>query len=173
MRWLLFAAFFPLSACLGEPAACPPVADETPRLGADGCATAGLVDGECYEDADCRDSVCFDISCRRDPGCLDSDAATECPVDCEGGCADPNVVGYCESDVECDADFRCRTDDRFCVRDRRDPVGNCVGWCVPVCFDTTGFAVFEPGTDKCFVFGDSCPPPGFSLGASTAQCTPF
>ena len=165
-----------LLAC--ETATCPTIDDETPVVGPEGCPIPGLVDNECYEDSDCgSDEVCFDRDCRRDPACTDGDDSTRCPKDCEGICYNPNLAGYCLDDADCsqygDGSERCRRDDRFCLTDRREPDGECVGWCVPACFTAFTYKV-DPVTGKCFVFPDSCTPPGFSCfsgGDPQQSCT--
>lgn len=122
-------------------------------------------EGTCFVDDDCGDpALCFDVECRRLPACYDG--LPECTDACAGVCADATHSVYCLVDDDCDEEFHCRIDERFCLEDRRpDPVAACVGWCVPGCFLIETYAV-DPVSQGCFPFGDSCTPPGFSRPAA-------
>lgn len=119
---------------------------------------------ECLRDEDCGgEGVCYDVFCRRDPGCGDDDVGTPCESPCRGRCVDPAAVGYCRSDDECPADQSCKLffPEDVCVVDRRpESDGACVGYCVGFCFLAPQVRQ-DPATGACIQFGDSCTPPGF------------
>jgi len=120
---------------------------------------------ECLRDEDCGgEGVCYDVFCRRAPGCGDDDVGTPCESPCRGRCFDPAAVGYCTSDDECPAEGgSCKLfiPEGACVVDRRpEGDGACVGYCVAVCFLAQPSRQ-DPATGTCIQFGDSCTPPGF------------
>ena len=159
--------FIPLICCLSY--GCPETATEVDA----GCAEDCLATGFCYEDDDCDSgSLCFNVRCRRDTGCTDSDESTACPDECIGVCGNLAAAPYCLAENECADGFSCRIDDRFCLHDRRTEEGACVGWCVPACFGGVTAAV-DPETGTCFDFSDSCTPPGFSQATSSEGCVGY
>jgi hypothetical protein len=149
------------------------IACEARELGDDaGCTEDCLANGYCYVDGDCDvEELCYDSRCSRESGCKDADASTDCPTSCVGVCANAFSVGYCASDEDC-AQGACRTDDRFCLRDRRADVVDCVGWCVAACF-LAPTAAIDPDTGTCYRFADLCIPPGFAQPRSDDGCLPL
>ena len=135
-----------------------------------------LDDGECFIDADCAtEQLCYDVECLRRPACRNPADAAACPTDCVGVCADPDLVQYCTTDEDCDAfdpSMNCRIDARFCVRDRRNDSGDCVGWCTGFCAPGV-LDIASPETGLCFAFPDSCTPPGFPILTDAENCVAF
>jgi len=132
------------------------------------CEPPELVNFDCRNDDDCdAGTVCYFSSA----ACMDDDETTVC--DDMGKCADPDTAHYCASDDDCDGGA-CITDDRFCVKDRRDnPLPGCAGWCSRSCIGGDANGV-DPETGICWeMLSDCSSPPGFLPPREGQVCRPL
>lgn len=176
----LVACAVALSACVKAPIiddTCPDLERLCPTLNCveqrhngDGCPICECAVQACLSGDDCASGVRCVIGpsvCEPAPACTDDDVRTQCPAACFGRCetatgsGQPTDGNLCLSSTECEGD--CRVDNRFCLRDPRQPTDVCFGYCVSTCDASTSFAR-DPATGECFEFSDSCLPPGFISG---------
>jgi hypothetical protein len=76
----------------------------------------------------------------------------------------------CFDNTDCTASGgTCRTDANVCLTDANNP-NVCAGWCISLCADVVTAAFDASG--NCFVFADSCIPPGFKAAGGSACPVP-
>jgi len=165
-RLLLKPSFHLLMLCVSPAlSSCQGNADPPP--------TSILLADDCFVDGDCEQGkLCFDVGCLRPPPCRSGNDA-DCVTECVGECANPSAIDYCRTDSDCGEDEPiCRRDPRFCLEDRRTSEPDCIGWCTGPCFQGV-ISILDPSNGLCYIYPDSCKPPGFPLATNSQNCIGF